>query len=299
MSPPLDISTTVLCKSRHAEPVEARLRLEGETLTAEGDELAPSFDLPDVFDVRVGPPPTAAAAFFSGRTLAIGFDGEEGREVLFVADDSERLTTVADLLFRRLLHDQEVALRHPAEVGGRVTGESFDIGTLLVTTGRVGCADIDVPFNVALDSVVDFSRSERELLGEQRPIIEIQYVADGVAVSLELSITPPRKEHLLGRFLRREYDTIVRELGGLDIPRPALRALVRLYSLQGSAKPQSLFVDGSESKASLLRGLVGHDLVGIEDGRAHLTPRGWILVTEHAGHGDIDSDAGRSRASGD
>ena len=74
---------------------------------------------------------------------------------------------------------------------------------------------------------------------------------------------------------------------------------VSLYSLQGSAKPQSLFVNGSDSTASLLRGLVGHDLVALEEGRAHLTPGGWIYVTKHVGDGDVESGTSRPRASGD
>lgn len=298
MAQPVEIPTNVLYRSVSERPTEARFRLGDRQITVEGEELSVEIPLSEIFDARVGPPPKAANGFFGGSILTIGFDRDDEREVLFADGDGETIEKVGGLLYRRILDGTEVAVRHPAEVGGRVTGESYDIGTLQVTPGKVGCMGIEVPCILDLDSVVDFSRSTEELLGREQTTITITYVKNGVAVSLDLSMNPPRKQHLLARYLRGEYDEIRREVGRLDVPEPALRALVKLYSLRGTAKPQSLLVGESVSTASVLRGLAKHELVRVTEERVELTPRGWILVTEHVGDNGSTSRGGQASRSG-
>ncbi|MHB9288833.1 CheF family chemotaxis protein [Halobacteriales archaeon Cl-PHB] len=291
MSDAVDVQATVLSPTHVDDPVEARLGL-GETLSVTADDFGLAVDLASVFDVRVGTPPQAAADAFGGDILTVGFDGEDGREVLFADTDDRTLETVAGLLYRQLLHGVEVAVCHPAKVGGRVSSKSFEIGELQVAPGKVGCVGIDKAFALDLARIVDFSRSTQTLLNEERPVIDIEYVTKGVTVSLALSLTPTRKHHLLGRFLRRDYEDVKADLQSIDLPTPAFQALVRLYSLRGTAKPQSLVRDSSVSTAKLIRGLVRADLVEVQDGQVALTPRGWILVTEHVGDGQVDPDQG-------
>jgi hypothetical protein len=289
MSSPIQFSATVLCEAVDEEPFETTLRLGQQTLGLDDDDHDTEITLADVFDVRIGPPPPAIAGTFSGTVLTMALRTDETQQVLFVDRDEETLERFRGLLYRRLLDETEAAVRHPAEIGGRTTGESFDIGTLLVAPGKVGGTEIGTPFSVDLDAVVDFSEGSERLLGDERPVVRIQYVKRGVAVSLDLSITPERKHHLLGRYLRRDYDEIKQQVTQLDLPAPALRALFRLYALRGTAKPQSVLSDDNTSTAAVLRGLADADLVETSEGRIKLTSRGWILVTERADDTAVDT----------
>lgn len=277
----IEIPTTVFCQSRHDVAIEARFVL-GDRLAVRNGDRSLEIALSDVFDVRVGAPPTVAAGKLTGTVLTIAFDSGDDREVLFVQAEKGTLETVAGLLFRRLLHDTEVVVSHPSAIGGRVTDKSYEIGTVLVTPGRVGCSGIDRAFSVDLDTIVDFSRSTETLLGERRAIIDITYVRSGVAVSLKLSLSSNRKQQLLGRFLRREYDGILSDLRGIDLPTPARHALLTLYSRQGTAPADSLLPDSTASIAAVVRGLERADLVDVDEEVA-LTSRGWIVVSEFAG----------------
>lgn len=285
----IDISTTVLYRSHDEDAFDARLKL-GETLTIENATVTKTIDLSTVFDLRVGTPPQAASGAFDGTVLTVGFETKDRREVLFVDASESMLDTVAGVLYRRLLNDVEVVVSHPTKIGGRVTEKSFEIGKLLVAPGKVGCRGINRSFSIDLETIVDFSRSTETLVGERRPVIEIKYVRQGVAVSLKLSLVSPRQQHLLGRFLRRDYDNVKEQLQRLDLPLPAFRALVRLYSLQGTATPQTLFGGTTVSAESLLRGLLRAELVEKNDDEIGLTPRGWILVTENVGNEDSSID---------
>lgn len=282
----IEIPTTVFSQSRHDQAIEARFSL-GERIAIRNGDYSLEIDLADVFDVRVGTPPTAAADTLTGTVLTIAFERSSGREVLFVGAEKGTLETVAGLLFRRLLNETDVAVKHPSSIGGRVTEKSFEIGNVLVTPGRVGCRGIDRPFSVDIETIVDFSRSTDTLLGERRGIIDITYVKKGVAVSLKLSLSSNRKQQLLGRFLRREYDEIRSGLRGLDVPTPARHALVTLYSRQGTAPAGALLPNSKASTAAVVRGLRKADLVELDDGEVALTSRGWIYVSEHGGSQEL------------
>jgi len=281
MSARIELSATVCCERVHPEPVTAELTLGGEELRVESEKRELTVAQSDIFDVRIASSPQAAAEFFTGSVLTVGFDWNDRRAVLFVDGGKRTLEKYAGLFYRWLLNELEVAVRHPAEVGGRVTGETFEIGTLRVTPGKVGCTGISYPFGIGLERIVHFSRSEGELLGDRRTIIGIQYVRDGMVVALDLSVNPPRKQQLLGRHLRQTYEEIRRSVRTLDIPAPAVRTLYKLYSLRGTATPSALFDGPSDTPVEVLRGLRKADLVEVGDGQVRLTSRGWILVTEH------------------
>lgn len=282
MSDRIELSATVLCEGVHEEPVATTLSFGDDELRVENGEWPLAIEQSDIFDLRIGSSPQVAAEFFTGTVLTVGFDRGDSREVMFVDGTERTLEKYAGLLYRWLLDDTEVAVRHPAEVGGRVTGETFDIGTLRVTPGKVGCTGISYPFGIGLDTIVHLSRSEGELLGDRRPMITVQYVRDGMVVSLELSVNSRRKQHLLGRHLRQEYDDIRGTVRQLDIPKPAVRTLYKLYSLRGAATPSALFGGPSGASVNVLRGLKKAGLVRItDDGQVGLTSRGWILVADH------------------
>lgn len=296
MSGRIELSATVFCECVDEVPTPADLTFGDDHLRLESEADSLTVAQSDVFDVRLGSSPRVATDFFTGSVLTVGFDVDDDREVLFVDGSEDTLETYAGLLYRWLLDGREVAVRHPAEIGGRVTGQPFDIGTLRVTPGKVGCTGIDYSFGVDLDRIVHLSRSEGELLGERRTMIELQYVKDGRAVSLDLSVDPPRIQHLLGRHLRQEYDKIRQRVRELDIPEVAVRTLYELYSLRGAATPSTLFDGPSDASAAILRGLGKADLVRFGDDEVELTSRGWILVTEHV---DASADSTPTRGVGD
>ncbi|MFC7020601.1 MULTISPECIES: CheF family chemotaxis protein [Haloarcula] len=282
MTPTLDISATVLCTSVSSEPSEAQLRLDDSRLSVRGTELAEEANLDEIFDVRLGPPPQAAEQAFGAPVLTVGFERGGQRVVLFVDGSETTLRRVSALLFRRLLDGTEVAACHPATIGGRVPDRQFEIGELRVTPGRVGCTGIRYPLHVELESIVSVGRSERELQGRRDPAIEFRYVRNGVVVGVDLSLNPPRKLNLLGRYLRREYSRTRQPLRGFEPPAPVVRALTRLYAHGGRTDSGAELAAESDAPESLLRSLRQHDLVELDDGEVTLTMRGWTLVFERA-----------------
>lgn len=290
MTRTIELSTTVLCPSVSAEASQAQFRLDDAGVAVEGDRIAEEAELDEIFDIRLGQPPQAARGALSGTVLTIGFERGGQRVALFIDGTESTLERVSGLLFRRLLDGTEVAVCHPATIGGRVTERRFEIGELRVTPGRVGCTGIRQPLNVDLETIVGVSRTEKELLGRQEPAVDLRYVRQGVVVGVDLSLNPPRKLNLLGRYLRRRYGRLRRELRELDPPAPVVRTLTRLYTHGGHTDSRSALAQESADPAAFLEELIENDLVTLDDGEVRLDMLGWVLVAERAvGVGESDS----------
>ncbi|RKS81892.1 chemotaxis signal transduction system protein F [Haloarcula quadrata] len=282
MTRTVELSTTVFCPSVSAEPSQAQFRLNNAGVVVEGDQLAEEAGLDEIFDIRLGQPPRAAVETLSGTVLTIGFERGGQRVALFIGGSESTLDRVSGLLFRQLLDGTEVAVCHPATIGGRVTDRRFEIGELRVTPGKVGCTGIRQPLNVDLETIVGVSRSKKELLGRRELAVDLRYVRQGVVVGVDLSLNPPRKLNLLGRYLRRSYGGLRQELRELAPPPPVVRTLTRLYTHGGRTDSKSVLSQESADPAALLEELIENDLVTLEDGEVRLEMLGWVLVAEQA-----------------
>ena len=286
----VELSTPVLCPAVSTDPTDATVRLDETGVSVRGDRLAEDARLDEIFDVRLGQPPQVAGKTFTGPVLTLGFERGGQRAVLFVDGEEDTLQRVSALLFRRLLDGTQVAMSHPATVGGRITDRGFDIGQLRVAPGKIGCTGIRDPLNIDLDSIVSVSRAEKELLGRQEPTVGFEDVKRGVVVGVDLSLNPPRKLNLLGRYLRREYHQTKRRANGIDPPAPVVRVLTRLYAQRGRTESQTVLATESTDPEALLQTLLDNELVELSDGEISLTTLGWVLVAERVSTTRVPSE---------
>lgn len=278
MTGAIELSTSVLCPSVSSEPSDASIRLDHSKVAVTGPELTEEAGLEEIFDVRLGQPPQAAQKAFSGTVLIIGFERGGQRAVLFLDGSSETLERFSGLLFRRLLDGTEVAVCHPVSIGGRLTDRQVNIGEIRVTPGKIGCTGVTRPLNIDLESIVDVSRSEKEILGHKEGSVEIQYVKRGTVVGVDFSLNPPRKLNLLGRYLRRNYSRLRQQAQALNPPAPIVQILTRLYAARGHTDSGAMLARESDNPRALLQTLLDHVLVELVDGEVRLTMLGWVLV---------------------
>lgn len=280
MTEAVEVSTSVLCPAVSSDPSDAQVRLDNSCVRVTGSQLVEEAALDEIFDVRLGQPPQAAEGAFSGTVLTVGFERGGQRAVLYVDGTESTLDRFSGLLFRRLLEGTEVAVCHPASIGGRVTDRPTNIGELRVTPGRIGCTGITNPLNIELDSIVAVTRSRKELLGRREPSLKLQYVRQGVVVGVDLSLNPPRKLNLLGRYLRRSYSRVKRQVQALDPPPAVIQTLTRLYAHGGRTASRAMLKRESDNPQGLLQTLLDNDLVELADDEVRLTMLGWVLVIE-------------------
>lgn len=277
---------------------DCQVTLEDATIRLEGRDYRAAIDLETIFDLKLGPPPMSVADRFAAKTLTIAVEaekdfGETGRDIYFLSAPEEAKTEhLGQLLFKSVLNGTEVAVKHPAEIGGRRTNSAFTIGELHLGDRSVGFSGIDVPFNVDIEAIIDFSRSTQELLGETREIIEVEYVRDGRSIVFEAALNPDRKRFILGRYLRLEYSKVQRELGQIDLSPAETKALATLYTMNGKSKLQTLLSGRDESSIKVLKLLQRRGLVSGTEGYVKLTPKGWIMIRTRFKNAAVEKERG-------
>lgn len=274
----------VICKSRdHDGPLDVRIALDRTHLSITNDDLTLSARLSSVFDVKRGPPPVAAERVFGGPIVTVAFHQGLASEVVLIGGDPAHLERFSDLLFRSILDDSEVILRHPVEIAGRATGAAATPGAVKVGDRAVEFVEIDMPFRIDLESVIFFAKRRRELLGDQFDVIAIESIRNGSAIISEIAIGPARKFNLLARYLRTEYDEVRRSLDRIELSEKSIDVLRRLERVGGQASVRTFLDDRERSSIQSLGELREQGLIEGTEGRVRLTSRGWIYVTDTLG----------------
>jgi helix-turn-helix protein len=262
------------------EPVTGRVLLSQRRLVLATDEGKTTIPLSGVFDVVVGRVPGDLQSFFSD-SVTLAFERRGDRRTALVEgepDDMERFTR---LLFKALLHGVTVTVRHPAQVGGRVTDASDHTASLTVSPGAVEFGDCPDPFTVDLSAVIDYERTGRTLAGKRRPALVFRHVVDGQTVTSIATVPNERALNVLGRYIKQEYDEAMEELESFDPTEEQLEVLVSIYSAGGSANIAEVVTGDVTQTSMVLDALREAGLVVDGEAGAALTRKGQMIVTSY------------------
>lgn len=214
---------------RGVEPTRGRVVLSQKRLVLASGEGRTTIPLADVFDVVVGHVPVGLSEFFDD-TVAIAFTRGEDRVTAIVEADGQTITRFRTVLFKALLQGSSVSVRHPAEVGGRRTGAEAQRAELRLEEAAVRLVGLDEPLTIELSAVTYFRKIHRTIDGRTRPALEVQFTADGRAITSEIVLDSSRRMNLLGRYLRIEYSNLVAEIRDVELPEGEVELLTAIYS---------------------------------------------------------------------
>ncbi|MFC7027029.1 CheF family chemotaxis protein [Halomicroarcula sp. GCM10025710] len=159
-----------------SDPINGRIVLSQKRLVLianQDDKL--TIPLDSIFDVAIGQVPDDLGDFFNS-TVTVAFEKGGRRLAAAVEADDEKIEKFGTLLFKAILNGTETTVTRRARVGGRVTDESFVTARLFLTQGSVEFRREDSTFTVDLETVSDFGRTEREIAGSTRPVLEVRHM---------------------------------------------------------------------------------------------------------------------------
>ena len=262
------------------EPVAGRVLLSQRRLVLATDEVKTTVPLSSVFDVAVGTVPSDLQSFFSD-TVTVAYTDGDARRTAVVEGNPEPMERFTTVLFKALLHDVTVAVRHPAKVGGRVTDAKDQRAAIKLGDGEmrfVGCPE---PFSIDLSTVVDYERLQRTLDGQTRPTLSVRHVPEGSPVTSLVTVSSERTLNVIGRYVKLEYGEVMEEVYELDPTEEELQILVTLYTADGEATVSDI-VTGDATRASMvLEGLRDRGLVVDGERGPTLTPKGQMVVSTY------------------
>lgn len=268
---------------RRPEPVTGRILLSEKRLVlavGDGDKL--TIPLSSILDIAVGHVPEELSGFFQS-TVTVAFERGNSRNVVVVEADDDTIEKFSTVLFKALLNGTQMTIKHPARVGGRVTSAAFEPAKLLLKPQQVVFETGNDRITISLSTVTEFSRSTRDITGNQRPVLEVRHMPGAESMLTMAATDSPRKMSILGRYLRLEYSELLAELEELEVNRDEKEILVAIYSGAGTEGISlSQIVDTDPSKVTMMLNRLEKDelVVDASDG-TKLTPKGQVLVSKH------------------
>ena len=262
------------------EPVTGRVLLSQRRLVLATDDGKDTVPLSRVFDVVVGSVPGDLRSFFSD-SVTVAYERDGSRRTALVEGEPEDMDKFVRLLFKALLRNVTVTVRHPAKVGGRVTDASDHRASVSVSPGEIRFVDCPDPFTVDLSAVIDYERTDRTVGGKKRPALVFRHVADGRTVTSIATVPNERALNVLGRYIKIEYDDAMEELDSFDPTEEQLEILVSIYSAGGEANIADVVTGDVTQTSMILDTLREADLVADGESGAALTRKGQMIVSSY------------------
>ena len=262
------------------EPVTGRVLLSQRRLVIATDDGKETVPLSRVFDVVVGSVPGDLRSFFND-SVTVAYERDGSRRAALVEGEPEDMDKFVRLLFKALLRNVTVTVRHPAKVGGRVTDASDHRASVSVSPGEIRFENCPEPFAVDLSAVIDYERTDRTLGGKKRPALVFRHVADGRTVSSIATVPNERALNILGRYIKIEYDEAMEELDSFDPTEEQLEILVSIYSAGGEANIADVVTGDVTQTSMILDTLREAGLVADGESGAALTRKGQMIVSSY------------------
>ena len=106
-------------------------------------------------------------------------------------------------LYKAILDQQVILTKHPAVKGGVVQDTGWEKGRLKIDEGEVDLAIATGQFvEIDIDDVGTVEQHEQEVMGDDRPVVEVEHTQDATAVQTNISGNP-QHVHVLASLLRK------------------------------------------------------------------------------------------------
>jgi helix-turn-helix protein len=262
-----------------AEPVRGRVVMNRREVVIVTPEKRVSFAIEDVFDLAYGSAPPELREFFED-TVSVAYESRGQKRVALIEGADETVERFTSLLFKGILNDTTVAVKHPAKVGGRITEASYQRAALFVDSPQVKFKAAD-PFTIDVSTVSHFERIERDVSGQTRPVLSVRH-ADGNSIATsEIALQPERKMNVLGRFLRIEYSQLQEDLAEVSLQEAEIEILIGLYSGASEGNLAGMLGVDASRVSTMLRKLDEKGLLEDTPAGWKLSPTGKLAVGEH------------------
>lgn len=259
------------------------LRREQLIFVASGEQFI--IPLSSIFDVNVGSRPQLFGTF-PGVPVTIAYEDANGKRVAALGAEKDYVEKFEPAIYKTILNDTWMSVKHPARRGGRVTDASFQPAILSLAVGSVSFETDGGAISVDTSAVIGFGRQQQTVDGREQLALVIRHIEDGTAVTTAATADSTRTLSLLGRYLRRQYDELLATLSELSLSKAELELLVTIYSTQQSGIAVDDVLDASSKRVSrLLSSLQECSLVQPTASGPALTTKGQVVVNKYSDEG--------------
>ena len=262
-------------------PLNGRIIATKKRLVLVAEEAKETIALSTVVDVNVGTVPNHVKRFFDD-TITIGYRTDEGTRSAVIESRGETVEKFVSILFRCLLNGQNVAVKHPARVGGRVTDTSIVPGKIRIDDRRIVVRTRDGEFGFDVENVMSIDRANKIGESDDRVTLVVKHVEPDSGLTKTSLIAPTKGQYvnLLARFLRLEFDGLREEIEDVELSNPEQRVLVSVHATGGDIDFTNLLDGDPAYVTNVLNSVKNKDLIVENANGISLTAKGRIIVSE-------------------
>jgi helix-turn-helix protein len=276
------VAYTTVETSDWEDPIEGRVLLsEAQLVLAKDEETKETIPLDQVFDINPGSSPKFVDGM-PGRPVTIAYQHGSDRATAVVSTDETESKKFENVLFKAILNGTYTTLKHPSKIGGRVLDTEFQGGIMSLSANQVKFDIDEGPVRIPLDGIVDFSREQQTVNGDDRPVLVVSHMDNGEALETVAATDSTRKLSILGRYLRGTYQRLLQSLQQLSLSNSETEALTTIYSTgdMDVDLPNVLGMNPKKVK-QILQSLHRSGLIESGDNGPVLTAKGQIVVNEY------------------
>lgn len=238
--------------------------------------------LSTVLDIKVKDIPSELGDFFDD-AVKVAYERNDNLGTAVIKARKEAIEKFSVILFKTSFSETDTMIKHPAQVGGRVTDQEFAPAKLSLQSEAAMFTRGDNCTNITLESVTDLTCFQMELAGSKCHALNVQYMKRGQTMTTTAAIDTSRKMSLLRRYFRLRYSDRVTDLTDIEVSSDEKRILVAIHSI-GNSKglSHSAMVDKKPQKvATLLNSLQHKDLIVDTSEATKLTRNGLVIVNNY------------------
>jgi helix-turn-helix protein len=253
--------------------------IDGRTISLRAGSQSQTIEFDEIHDITVGSPPEKLAGEFDD-AFGIKFTAGGQSRICFLDYDADRVEIFDYHIFEEIINGARGVVEYGAVRGGQQTDASSSQMKIAIEPERVG-------FNlktggekeIALGDIVDMQAGKRTVGDTKRDVIKVDHMEDQTIITTYLSLVETRIQHLLNRYMGREFNKLQSEIADTEISETETELVIGYYTTRDIEQTMQTLTGGDKYEfESIYEEALDHGLVTHPDDGVGLTQKGRMLA---------------------
>jgi helix-turn-helix protein len=253
--------------------------IDGRTISLRAGSQSQTIEFDEIHDITVGSPPEKLAGEFDD-AFGIKFTAGGQSRICFLEYDADREEIFDYHIFEEIINGARGVVQYGAVQGGQQTDASSSQMKIAIEPERVG-------FNlkpggekeIALGDIVDMQAGKRTVGDTKRDVIKVDHMEDQTIITTYLSLVETRIQHLLNRYMGREFNKLQSEIADTEISETMTELVIGYYTTRDIEQTMQTLTGGDKYEfESIYEEALDLGLVTHPDDGVGLTQKGRMLA---------------------
>lgn len=262
-----------------SEPQRGICEISNDSISIRAGRQSQTIEFNDIRDITVGDPPDSFTDEFD-EVFGIKFKPSTKPRICLIEYDPDRVDIFEHRLFAEMINGANGVIELGAMKGGQQRDvSSKQIQVAIKPDGVVFKLQSGSTTEIALGDIVNIQTGSRTVGEAKQNVIKLDHMKDKTRVTSYVSIVETRIQHLLNRYMRKEYAQLREEISETEISQTETQLIVGYYTTQDIDQTMQTLTGGDKYKfESIYEKALDHGLVTHPDDGVGLTQKGRMLA---------------------